>query len=178
MGADPEEPGDRPKDEPWAPLSVATHSTWAPLAVAPLGSQPACLSCLLFRPNQQPGLSHCPDPFLGTYGTGAVPSAMKAPLPFQADRGPGASKPQLRGLCPHATSPGSLAGRRVASSPLLVSDSFLEFPRETAESIALLCWSLHRKHRFCRSCGKCFLWDVSEASYRLTCLPSLLSPHQ
>ena len=55
----------------WLPAS-----RWAPLAVPPLGSQPACLSCLLFQPNwlqglrksicQQPGLLHRPDPFLGT----------------------------------------------------------------------------------------------------------------
>lgn len=178
MGVDSERSGDRPKDEPWALLCVAAHSPQVPLAVAPLGSQPACLSCLLLRPNQQPGLFHCPDPFLGTYGTGAVPSAVKAPLPSPADRGPGPSKPWLRGLRLLAASPSSLAGRRAGSSPLLVSDSFLEFPHETAESRALLCWSLHKKHRFRRSCGKCFLWDVSEASYRLTCFPSLLSPHR
>lgn len=96
MGVDPERSGDRPKDEPWALLCVAAHSPQVPLAVTPLGSQPACLSCLLLRPNQQPGLFHCSDPFLGTYGTGAVPSAMKAPLPSPADRGPGPSKPWLR----------------------------------------------------------------------------------
>lgn len=62
--------------------SPGKRSAWlpaprqAPLAVPPLGSQPACLSHLLFRPNrlqglgksicQQPGLLHRPDPFLGT----------------------------------------------------------------------------------------------------------------